>query len=156
VGTDRLLEFSEAYAPAATEREPVAARGRIPDDAAMEAASTGCREGQDEIVMRAWTTRRRCVYVYKTMTDPFTGRVTFFKVISGKMTAGATVQNYTRSEPESLAICMSCRGASRWRFLSYIRGPGRGGEAARDADRRHAGDKANELFIEPGRCLSRR
>ncbi len=25
------------------------------------------------------------IYVYKTMTDPFTGRVTFFKVISGKM-----------------------------------------------------------------------
>ena len=25
------------------------------------------------------------LYVYKTMTDPFTGRVTFFKVISGKV-----------------------------------------------------------------------
>jgi len=40
VGTDRLLEFLKAYAPAATEREPVAARAESRRRPAMEAAST--------------------------------------------------------------------------------------------------------------------
>ena len=42
------------------------------------------------------------LYVYKTMTDPFTGRVTFFKVVSGRLKADSAVLNYTRQEAESL------------------------------------------------------
>jgi elongation factor G len=41
--------------------------------------------------------------VFKTMTDPFAGRVTFFKVISGVIKNDVTLENYTRNSQEKLA-----------------------------------------------------
>jgi elongation factor G len=101
VGTDHLLDFIKVYTPAPTEREPMAARGKAP-----AAATNGNGNGAHPEPM---TTRKvddaepLAVYVYKTMTDPFTGRVTFFKVISGKMRADSALVNYTRGEAEALS-----------------------------------------------------
>jgi len=101
VGTDHLLDFIKVYTPAPTEREPMAARGKAP-----AAATNGNGNGAHPEPM---TTRKvddaepLAVYVYKTMTDPFTGRVTFFKVISGKMRADSALVNYTRGEAEVLS-----------------------------------------------------
>src|SRR6202050_5979929 len=41
--------------------------------------------------------------VFKTMTDPFSGRISFFKVISGVIKNDATVENYTRKGQERLS-----------------------------------------------------
>ena len=41
--------------------------------------------------------------VFKTMTDPFAGRITFFKVVSGVIKNDATMQNYTRRIEERFA-----------------------------------------------------
>jgi len=41
--------------------------------------------------------------VYKTMTDPFAGRITFFKVISGVVKNDAMLDNYTRRGQEKLS-----------------------------------------------------
>ena len=41
--------------------------------------------------------------VFKTMTDPFAGRITFFKVISGVVKNDATLENYTRRSQERLS-----------------------------------------------------
>ena len=61
------------------------------------------KEMQEEIVMRRVEDNEPlALYVYKTMTDPFTGRVTFFKVVSGKMKADSALMNYTRQESEAL------------------------------------------------------
>jgi len=79
----------------------MAARGKAP-----AAATNGNGNGAHPEPM---TTRKvddaepLAVYVYKTMTDPFTGRVTFFKVISGKMRADSALVNYTRGEAEVLS-----------------------------------------------------
>ena len=102
VGTDHLLDFLKVYTPAPTEREPVAARAKM--QAALPNGSNGNgAAGQDEMVLRPVDDKEPlAIYVYKTMTDPFTGRVTFFKVISGKMKSDSTVVNYTRQEQESL------------------------------------------------------
>src|SRR5262249_9010535 len=43
------------------------------------------------------------LYVYKTMVDPFAGRISFFKVISGCVRSDASVENYNRGENERLA-----------------------------------------------------
>ena len=40
--------------------------------------------------------------VFKTMTDPFAGRISFFKVISGVVKNDATLENYTRRGQERL------------------------------------------------------
>ena len=44
------------------------------------------------------------------MSDPFAGRITFFKVISGVIRNEATVENYTR------------RGSERLSHLSVMQG----------------------------------
>ena len=43
------------------------------------------------------------LYVYKTMTDPFAGRISFFKVVSGLVKNETSVRNFTRQEPKRLA-----------------------------------------------------
>lgn len=103
VGTDHLLDFLKVYAPSPVEREPVAARGL------QRANGNGHANGPaqvvgEEIVMRDVDDKQPlALYVFKTMTDPFAGRISFFKVVSGMVKNDMTVQNYTRSEPERLA-----------------------------------------------------
>jgi len=43
------------------------------------------------------------IYVYKTMSDPFTGRISFFKVVSGVVKTDSIVENYTRNGQERLS-----------------------------------------------------
>ena len=43
------------------------------------------------------------LYVFKTVSDPFAGRISYFKVFSGVLKNDATLQNFTRSTPEKLA-----------------------------------------------------
>ncbi len=41
-------------------------------------------------------------YVFRTIADPFAGRINVMKVVSGKITSDATVQNTTHDTPERL------------------------------------------------------
>ena len=41
-------------------------------------------------------------YVFRTIADPFAGRINVMKVVSGKVVSDATVQNTTRDTPERL------------------------------------------------------
>ena len=80
---DHLLDFLKAYTPSPAERAPIAAAGettRKIDDAGPVAA-----------------------IVFKTMSDPFAGRISFFKVISGVIKNDATLENYTRRGQEKLS-----------------------------------------------------
>ncbi len=100
VGTDHLLDFLKVYAPSPAERPAIEARGKAP---AAAANGNGNGDHAEETVTRKVDdSAPLAVYVYKTMTDPFTGRVTFFKVISGKMKADSALMNYTRGESEAL------------------------------------------------------
>jgi elongation factor G len=130
----------------------VAARGKIQTTAGNGGGVNGvAAEGQDEIVMRAVDDKAPlALYVYKTMTDPFTGRVTFFKVISGKMTAGATVQNYTRQESESLGHLYVMQGRKPVEVSELHAGDlGAAVKLRETLTGDTLGDKAHELFIEP-------
>jgi elongation factor G len=42
------------------------------------------------------------IFVYKTLADPFSGRITYFKVMSGVLKNDATLQNFTRNSSERL------------------------------------------------------
>jgi len=43
------------------------------------------------------------LFVYKTMSDPFAGRISFFKVVSGVVRNDMTVENYSRKGQERLS-----------------------------------------------------
>ncbi len=43
------------------------------------------------------------LYVFKTVSDPFAGRISYFKVFSGVVKNDASLQNFTRNSQEKLA-----------------------------------------------------
>ena len=120
MATDHLLDFLKVYAPAATERAPIAMKAPV-----YETVPAGASESESD-----GTTYRKVedsgpagLVVFKTMTDPFSGRITFFKVVSGVISNDATVENYTR------------RGQERLSHLSVMQG-----RKAVEVAELHAGD----------------
>jgi elongation factor G len=154
VGSDHLLDFLKVYAPAPTEREPVAARARI-QPAGSNGASQGSYsangEAQEETVMRRVDDKEPlALYDYKTMTDPFAGRISFFKVVSGMVKAGAAVQNYTRHEPECLTHLYLMQGRKPIEVQELHAGDlGAAVKLHVTLTGDTLGDKAHEIFIEP-------
>src|ERR1035437_423791 len=70
VGTDHLLDFLKVYAPAAVEREPIAAKGTAKAEAAN--GNGAHADGDEKIITRQIDDAAPlALYVYKTMTDPF-------------------------------------------------------------------------------------
>ena len=120
MATDHLLDFLKVYAPAPVERAPISYR-------TLAMAAAGAKDGEtgtDGINFRRVADNEpAAMVVFKTMTDPFSGRITFFKVISGVIKNDATVENYTR------------RGQERLSHLSVMQG-----RKAVEVAELHAGD----------------
>ncbi|MGO9209965.1 MAG: elongation factor G [Terriglobales bacterium] len=99
IGADRLLDFISDYLPAATDRAPV------------EGAPTS---GNGEPPRRKVAdSEPLSLYVFKTVSDPFSGRISFFKVFSGVLKNEATVQNFTRNSSEKLAHVSIMQGKNQ-------------------------------------------
>jgi elongation factor G len=92
---DHLLDFIKAYVPSPVERGTIAVRTPTIDAASIDAAPMADRKIADSEPL--------ALMVFKTMTDPFAGRISFFKVISGVVKNDATVENYTRRDQERLS-----------------------------------------------------
>ena len=110
---DHLLDFIKAYTPSPVERAPMAIRTPTIETEAEASAPTRKIADSEPLAMM----------VFKTMSDPFSGRISFFKVISGVVKNDATVENYTR------------RGQERLAHLSVMQG-----RKAADVPELHAGD----------------
>jgi elongation factor G len=95
VATDHLLDFIHDYTPAPTETHPTVAYSKpIPEGGVPDESARVERPFDDHQPLS--------LYVFKTLTDPFAGRISFFKVVSGHLKSGATPQNFTRGESESI------------------------------------------------------
>jgi elongation factor G len=88
VSADRLMDFIVEFTPAATEHDVI--RG--------EASGSGEAPARKES-----DTEPVSVYVFKTVSDPFAGRISYFKVFSGVLKNDASLQNFSRSSAEKLA-----------------------------------------------------
>ncbi|PYV48794.1 MAG: elongation factor G [Acidobacteria bacterium] len=89
VSTDRLMDFIVEFTPAATEHESI--RGEVTSGNGEPPA----RKESD--------TEPTSLYVFKTVSDPFAGRISYFKVFSGVLKNDATVTNFSRGSQEKLA-----------------------------------------------------
>jgi elongation factor G len=100
MATDHLLDFT--YAPSPIERTPCAVHAPEPEAAAANASPAA--EADAGISFRKVADSEPAgLVVFKTMTDPFSGRVTFFKVISGVIKNDVTLENYTRRTQEKMS-----------------------------------------------------
>ncbi|MBN9616704.1 MAG: elongation factor G [Acidobacteriales bacterium 59-55] len=168
VGADHLLDFLQVYAPSPVEREPVAAGGILvppsPQPGNGEAAASDSEAAasngeavsapedmQQEIVMRRVDDAEpAALYIYKTMSDPFTGRISFFKVVSGMVRTDAAVQNFTRQEPERLAHLSIMQGRKAVEVPELHAGDlGAVAKLRVSLTGETLGEKAHEIFIEP-------
>jgi elongation factor G len=95
MGTDEVLDFIVDYMPTAVERGTVKA-------AAKGDAAPAERKVSDSEPLS--------IYVFKTISDPFAGRITFFKVFSGVLKNDATLQNFTRNTSEKFAHLSAMQG----------------------------------------------
>ncbi|MFZ1132577.1 MAG: elongation factor G [Terriglobales bacterium] len=88
IGVDELMDFIVDYTPAASEHHALTgwtAEGGPPAE----------RKGTDN--------EPASVYVFKTMSDAFAGRISYFKVFSGVLKDDASLQNYNRNIQEKFA-----------------------------------------------------
>ena len=89
VAADHVMDFIVDYTPAPTEKGAV--RGEVTSGNGEPPAR---KVADSEPVS---------LFVFKTVSDPFSGRISYFKAFSGVVKNDATVQNFTRSSQEKLA-----------------------------------------------------
>ena len=70
-------------------------------------------KGGEEVELPVRDSGPLAVFVWKTMADPFAGRITMFRVVSGTVKADATVQNLTRDTAERLGNLLVMQGKSQ-------------------------------------------
>ena len=77
-------------------------------------AEKGLIEGtnaKDEVVkMTTGENEKMSAFVFKTIIDPFVGRISYIKVTSGVLTSGISVYNANKDEEESISQIFTIRG----------------------------------------------
>src|SRR5690242_11374731 len=96
VSADRLMDFIVDFTPAATEHDAI--RGEV-------------TSGNGEPPSRKESdSEPTSLYVFKTVSDPFAGRISYFKVFSGVLKNDASLMNFARSSQEKLSHISAMQG----------------------------------------------
>ena len=97
IGMQPLMDAIVAYVPSPAER----------DFAVVDA------KGEEAAPLRAADAAPLAAFVWKTVADPFAGRITMFRVISGTIKSDSTVHNVTRDTPERLGNLVLLQGKAQ-------------------------------------------
>jgi elongation factor G len=71
------------------------------------------QNGQEDVTVAATETGPAAAFVWKTVADPFAGRITLFRVVSGTLRSDSTVQNVTRETSERLGHLVLLQGKTQ-------------------------------------------
>jgi elongation factor G len=93
-GIDRLLDFMVEAFPSPAERPPVKARAKDGQEREIGLDPSGPLVAQ----------------VFKTVSDPFVGRINLFRVFSGKVRPDSSVFNSTKNTEERIGQLFTLRG----------------------------------------------
>jgi elongation factor G len=97
IGAQPILDAILAYTPSPAERPAAATDRASGNDRTVDASDTG------PVAAAVW----------KTIADPFAGRITMFKVLSGSLKSDSTVQNVTRETLERLGHLVLLQGKAQ-------------------------------------------
>ena len=95
-GLQPILDAIVAYIPSPAERDFPA-----------------LTESGDETSIKAADAAPYAAFVWKTIADPFAGRITMFRVVSGTLKSDATVHNQTRDGAERLGHLLALQGKTQ-------------------------------------------
>jgi elongation factor G len=96
-GLQTLLDGIVDYAPA-------------PDTHANERGKSSLDSDAQEVARGYHAEEPFSAYVFRTVADPFAGRINVMKIVSGRVKSDATVQNTTRGVAERLGALHSMQG----------------------------------------------
>ncbi|MCA1840565.1 MAG: elongation factor G [Actinomycetota bacterium] len=107
IGIDRLAELIIEMGPAPVESAPVP-----------------CHEpGKDEEITRKQSVDEPlAAFVFKTISDPYVGRISLFKVVSGKLVPDSTVHNPSSGTDERIAQIFTLKGKTQETLSEVIAG----------------------------------
>jgi elongation factor G len=97
IGLQPLLDALVSYVPSPAERPLKGTDARSGEEALIKAADGG----------------PAAAFIWKTVADPFAGRITMFRVLSGALKADSTVQNLTKDVPERLGHLVLLQGKAQ-------------------------------------------
>ena len=97
IGMQPLLDAIVSYVLSPAERPVKAKEAKSDDDVMVEASENA----------------PAAAFIWKTVADPFAGRITMFRVICGAMKADSTVQNLTKGVPERLGHLVLLQGKTQ-------------------------------------------
>ncbi|MDR0596826.1 MAG: elongation factor G [Clostridiales Family XIII bacterium] len=100
IGQEGIIEFLDAilkYVPAPAEHAPYAAKDGSDADIEVERSADG----------------PLAAFVFKTVSDPQSGKISFIKVISGKISKGLEAYNTKADKPEKLGAISFMRGKTQ-------------------------------------------
>jgi elongation factor G len=96
IGMQPLLDAIVAYVPSPAERSLKAKNG-----------------ADEEVEVPATDGGSAAAFVWKTVADPFAGRITLFRVVSGGLKSDSTVHNVTRGTSERLGHLVLLQGKTQ-------------------------------------------
>ncbi|HEU4480366.1 MAG TPA: GTP-binding protein, partial [Actinomycetota bacterium] len=102
IGVDRLADIIVAAGPSPLDRPPA------------EGVDGAARESKPDAPMSA--------LVFKTMTDPYVGRVSFFRVYSGTLKGDASLHNATKNVDERVGHVFTMRGKTQEELSEVVAG----------------------------------
>ena len=94
VGVAKLLDVMSAYL-------------HSPEEASFAGVNP---KNDEEIIREGKTSEPFSAFVFKTIADPFVGKLSYLRVISGKITAGASLVNARTGETEKLGKPLTVLG----------------------------------------------
>ena len=97
IGMQPLLDAIVAYVESPAERGFSVSDAKSGDESRVQSSDTG----------------PLAAFVWKTVADPFAGRITLLRVISGTMKSDSTVHNVTRDTPERLGHLLLVQGKTQ-------------------------------------------
>ena len=101
IGSDAILDFIAEICPS-----PACHGEAIGYDTPDRAAQTA----EHQIKRKVSSAEPVSIFVFKTLADPFAGRITYFKVMSGALKNDATLTNFNRSSQERLQHIQAVQG----------------------------------------------
>jgi elongation factor G len=102
IGVDRLMDVIVSAGPSPLDRPPVEGEGGE------------AREPKPDAPLSA--------LVFKTMTDPYVGRVSFFRVYSGTFKGDNTIHNATKKTDERIGHIFTMRGKNQEQLSEVVAG----------------------------------
>jgi elongation factor G len=106
IGIDRLLDFIVEEFPSPADRGPVTVVGK----------------GGEEDTRAADANGALCAFVFKTVSDPFVGHITMFRVFSGTVKPDSTVFDATRGAEERITQIFTLQGKEHDGMPSVVAG----------------------------------